>query len=228
MAVTQHSVTLNDWAEVRATIRKRTTSTGTRQRVTLDIKANPITFNVDPLSLGRGVAVAIATAIGAQIRAIGSPASLATQLARKYARAAFDRGDSWATRRYAGGRMGPMRPGAASDSRLFNDSGRLAKGIHAAANPKERAWTINVPANRLDARTFKGAGLSVMIEKLRSLVPGLLSPASLVNDPGVRAALYKAVDDMAGQAEDMKKKILDEAAKLVANVREFGEAIDED
>lgn len=205
MAVSQTSkVLFFDPAGATATARTRTTSRGTSTRITLDIKADKLGIVTDPRVLGRDIASGIADAIRAGIRAIGEAASADTQLKRKYAASALERGAAWATRRYAGGRTGVKAPNTEPGGRLFNDSGRLADGIVARAT-RDGNFTINVPKSRLDPSTFSGGAFEAMFRKLVSLVGVLREPASLGEAPQVRAAmenvLGKAVSKVSGLAE---------------------------
>lgn len=195
MAVSQETIVLNDYSGSATQRRTRTTSNGTSVRYTLSIKSEPILVDFDPLKLGKGPAEAIAALVSKQIRAISETASLSTQLGRKYAANAFAAGQSWAKKRYSGGRTGAKPPGAASSDRLFNDSGRLADGIFASENKKEGNWTINVPANRFDPTTFKGGESAIlsMIERLRNLVPAL--KGDVLSDPATREAIKTATAD---------------------------------
>lgn len=184
MSITQTTTVILHDEYVTLSERARTTSAGTKSRYTVEVKAEPLVHEFSEEKLGEGPATAIAQAIRDQIKAIGQIAKPATLLARQVGKRALERGARWATERYAGGRTGAKPPSGAV--RLFNDSGRLADSVVARQNPKERNWTVNVAANRLDPSTFKSqADLVAMYERLRELVPALKDPLSV--DTVVRA-----------------------------------------
>ena len=91
--------------------------------------------------------------------------------------------------------MGTKPPKNEQPSRLFNDSGRFADGLAVRFNPTDNNFTINVPANRLDPRTFGGgeAALVSMWRKLVELVPEFQGGAEVLKDEGVRNAIAEAV-----------------------------------
>ncbi len=188
MTTSPHVQVLNDFSGVR--VEERTRKSG-KTHVTMTITSEPIVVNLDPIALGRGPAEAIAKVARDQIRGIGDTASTSTLLARKYAANAFSAGAAWAVRRYSGGRTGATPP--AQSDKAYNDSGRLAGGIVAMANPKESSWTINAPANRLDPSTFKGgpqgAAFQSMVRGLVERVPVLREP---LQDPEVLDAVVDA------------------------------------
>lgn len=139
-------------------------------------KAEPIEHTFDAAKLGEGPARAIAKTISDGIKAITASASSATVKRRASARAALARGATWAVERYSGG-----APGAASSSRLFNDSGALA---HITATLGAGAdWAIATVSNRLDPSTLDGgaAALAELLERLVELVPALRDPLSVAS-----------------------------------------------
>jgi hypothetical protein len=214
MAITQEVYVLNEGLSER----RRTTSSGTKSRFTLDVKTEPLIFNLSEISLGRGPAEALKKAISDGIKSIAAVALPSTLLKRKYAKAGVQRGAPWAVKRYSGGRTGAKAP--AQSDRLFNDSGRFAEGLHVMQNTKEGAWTVNVPANRLDPTTFKSQSDFIrMVERLRELVPVLRDPLSA---PGVRAAMAASIDQMITKANDqnwkMKMAVVKQGIQLVKNL----------
>jgi len=175
------------------TMRTRSTSSGTKSRFTVEIEAEPILHTFNHARLGAEPALAIKQAITQQIQGIGESVLPSTFLQRKYAATAFARSSRWAIKRYSGGKTGATPPGVTAQ--LFNDSGRLAKGIFVRQNVADDSFTVNVPANRFNMATFKNQGdLVNMINRLRSLVPGLSNPTSLWSVPSVRLALAKTID----------------------------------
>lgn len=194
MAITQDVVVLNDFGSMRVEERQRTTSSGTTSRYTVTMTAEPILHDFAQAKLSRTVPEAIAALLRKQIAEVAAPVSEATKFGRKYAAAAFDRGEAWAKQRYAGGRIGAMKPGTAEGNpdRLFNDSGRLAKSIAVMQNVEEEGFTINVAANRLNPATFPGGSFTRMIERLRTLVPALKGGIEVLQDPAVKEAVETA------------------------------------
>jgi hypothetical protein len=201
MAITQDVFIIGEGLSERV----RTTSAGTKSRMSLEVKVDPVIVNLNELNLGKGPALALQKAISDQIKAISVTAAPATLLKRKYAANAIQAGKSWAMKRYAGGKMGGMAPN--SSDKLFNDSGRLAAGVFVRQNPKEGSWTVNVPANRLDEKDFKDRGtFTRMVGWLRTLVPVLRDPT---HDPNVRHAIQKTMEDMLveAKAENWRAKL---------------------
>ncbi len=188
--VSQRVVVINDMGLER---RERTTSTGTTSRFTVSIKAEPLVHVFDPKTLGMGPAMAIAEHLRERVASIGATASPSTQLARKYAATAFAAGKSYATNRYAGGRIGAMAPN--QSPRAFNDSGRFAKSI-VAAPTRDNNWVVNVAANRLDPSTFRDgeAGVNRIFVQLRQYVPEFGDASQLLTVPGVRSAIGESID----------------------------------
>lgn len=148
--------------------------------VRMTIKAEPITFELDPIVVGEEPAHAMRDAIADGIRAITASASTATQVYRDKARKAVARGAAWATERYEG-RAAP------TGSRLFNASGELANGVQL----QRTAQGYEVTAPHLDPH---GGDAASMVERLRSLVAALRDPFS---DPRVMAAVEKALAKVA-------------------------------
>ena len=220
---TQHLI-IHDFEGITATERRRTTSKGTKSRVTIEFRSEPLVANLDPVAIGKPVAEAMSAAIRQGIRDIGELAKPSTIRRRESAGRALARGESWATRRYAGGRTGSKPPN--QTSRLFNDSGRLADGIFTRANA-EGEYTINVPANRFDPLTFTGgmAAVTVMIQRLRSLVPVLQSAEKLFQVPAVAKAAREAIGNVLQRQGDATRARLRAAiGELGRNVQELGEA----
>lgn len=176
--------------------RVRTLKSGaTRSRVTLEIEGDSIGIGLDPRAYGKPVAEAMAELVRERIKTIAARAAPATIAARKRAKKALAEGAAWATRRYAGGRLGTRQPD--ESDRLFNDSGRLAESVAVGARPDEEGFTINVAANRFDPKTFTGgfAKLQAMYQRLLDFVPELREPRLFFDNIGVAKAVREAVTD---------------------------------
>ena len=90
-------------------------------------------------------------------------------------------------RRYKAARTANDPPG--SSVRVGSDSNLLYNGWFLRQNPAEGAYTINVPANRLDPATF-GGGLGALqrwVDRLVTLIPALTGQGVLEDDGFVRA-----------------------------------------
>jgi hypothetical protein len=207
--ITQDTVVVNDLNGLRLEQRTRTTSRGTSVRYSIGITSEPILNDLDPIKLGDGPAQAIMAVIRKQIMGIMERTSLATQKRRESAEKAFAAGDSWAMRRYGGGRTGPTPPNQTQPPRKFNDSNRLARGLAARENKVEKTWTINVPANRLDPTTFVGGAAAMvgMFQDLKRLVPALANPKTLLDAPEVLAALNRSIRQLAVTRKDLVGRI---------------------
>lgn len=230
--ISQEVIVLNDYAERRV----RTTSNGTKSRVTLSIKAEPILHDLSETNLGAGPAAAIQAAIIKQIQNITEVAKPATILRRQSARQLLATGvaadnkaaaktktaKTWIAQgfkgaigeghatvaRYTGGRLGELPP--TGSVRLFNDSGRLAKSILVRQNTQEENWTINVAANRLDESTFTPAAFMRMLQRLRAHVPVLANP---LDNEDVQKAIVQGIGDVAIKAIEKGENLQAEIAK---------------
>lgn len=192
MAVTQETIiigTLGDGS--RLSERRRTSSRGTKSRYTIDIDAEPLVHVFDDVALGAGPAEAIRDELEQGVRQISEKARSST--IERRARAARSP-TAASSRRYSGGRTGPKAPGSASPDRMFNDSGRLAEGFHVRQNPRERSFTINVPANRLTEPHFA--------EGLARLVPEIRNPRLLINSPEVLKEIEDSINLLVAKAHD--------------------------
>jgi hypothetical protein len=198
---TQDVVVLNDFGFER---RDRNAGKGVKSRYTVTIAAEAIVHNFDPVALGMAPAQAIAKVIRDRIRDIAELAKPATIQRRQQAAKSLAAGSNFDRTRYTGGRTGSKPPN--QTSRLFNDSGRLADGIHARPNlerGKEQLanWTINVPANRLNPSTGwnDASKFQAMVARLQTLVPELsLQGASKL-----------------GQAKEVRDAIADSVAHVM-------------
>jgi hypothetical protein len=193
-------------------IQRRTSKSG-KARYTVNVKSEPLIHNLDAAQLGQGPAEAIAASLRKKVRGITQTASAATLRARATALAAFTRGEAWALKKYGGGRMGSMAP--YRSDKAMNDSGRLAEGIVAQANKKEHAWTINVPANRLDETTARGGAAGVMRiwQQLVTLVPEFADARRLLDDADVFKSLELSVGQLIVKAQETRDMLLEQRAK---------------
>lgn len=226
MAISQDVIVLNDWDGAAFSERRRTTSSGTKSRFTVSFYSEPLIANLDPVAIGKGVAEAMAKALGDGIRAITQKAEDSTIAKRVEAIGALARGARWATKRYSGGRTGSKPPNADGQGRLFNDSDRLAGGIFARPN-RDGEWTVNVPANRFDPSTFNGkaADLVKMVERLKQLVPILADPAKLFALPAVAAAVVEAGGSVLTKARNAAEARLKVAmTSTFAALQDLGES----
>lgn len=229
-------VVLNTWAagDVALTERRGTLASGARRkaRYSIDVKSEPLLFDLDGMNLGNAVAEAWLGRIKDNVRGISAVASKTTQALRVRGAMALAKGQSWAMKRYGGGRMGTMQPN--QTNKLFNDSERLVNGLHMRANPSDASYTINVPANRFNPGLF-GAGYDAMIQKFFTLVP-MLDPKKALGDPDIEKAVKIGLGDMMTKAESnaaasiarkaaqlraAKLKLLVQIAKLAAEAAGF-------
>ena len=193
--------------------RTRTSGSGkTGVRMTLDIKATPLLANLNGVELGKGPSEAIRALLEAQTVRISEQVSPATQkfreqmqrgyngqseggptVLRRGAQVAVKRSSiQLANARYRGGRSEPREPNRTK--RIGNDSGRLSHGWFVTQNPKEGAWTVNVPANRFSMETWGGdeASMQAWIARFVSLVPALRDPRSILSEQSFRKAVASA------------------------------------
>lgn len=194
---------------IKGRLGRTSAKTGQRgaARMSIEIVSEPLVHDFDEIALGRGPAEAIAKVQRQEVEAIQEPVSDRTLETRKYQEAAYQRGASWAMKRFGGGRLGdmPPRPG---EQRKFNHSGRFAKSIVATENRTEKSWTVNVAANRLDPRTSRDAGeFAFITAALRRLAPSIGDPASLARNPVVIAAIRDSINDLIVQASKLNERL---------------------
>lgn len=213
MPITQRTIVLNGFGlEKRERFKSVTVNTGVIQfdtmqsmgaRFSVSVDATPMVHVYDAKTLGAGPAAALAEHLRERVQNIGVNASQATLLRREQARkaltAASERAKDKPSRestqkRYSGGRLGAMPPD--QSEKLFNDSGRFAKGIYAAATAT--GYTINFPANRFDPSTFDDgdAGVMRLFVKLRELVPEFGDAAQLATVPAFQRAVTAAKESI--------------------------------
>lgn len=205
------------------TERSRTTASGAvKKRYTVEVRAEPLVHNLDPKALGKGPADAIAKFFRDSIAGIGATASAATLRARAAARKAG--AASWASRRYAGGKLGKMEPG--QTDKLFHDSGRMIRSIVASAT-SAGAYVVNVAANRFNPDTLDNGGTAALLrifQQLRQYVPQLGDAAALAEALPVQRALRAASAAMLKKLDAAYSKSALEVAQQVLEIgNEAGE-----
>jgi len=186
---TQDVTTLNVFDAAELQRRTRTTSSGPSARYTISMESEPILHDWDMLERAPLAAEAIRALLQRKMLAISATVTPETEIRRDAYRRELIAGGATARKRYSGGRMGTMAP--KKSTTLFNDSGRFAAGLAVMRNAVENGFTINVPANRLDPKTFGGgeAGIVAMWRRLVALVPEFAGGAAVIQDPTVQRAL---------------------------------------
>lgn len=214
---TQKTVILNSFGDGSLERRTRTSASGkSSDRWTVTIDANPLVLDFDTKTLGKGVAETITEHLRKRVSDIGAVASAATQLQRKYAANALSNGKRWATKRYAGGRIGAMSPN--QTPRLFNDSGRFVRGI-VASPTRDNNWVVNLPANRLNATQLGSeTALKNIVNLLRRYVPEFGSATALVDVPEIQRAIGNAIKTVRVKHVDPRLQKLREFTKELTKV----------
>lgn len=152
-------------------LEQRTNAKTGKVRFVIRTRSEPVVFNLNAQELGGEIAVALAHYFREKVKGITQQAAPATIAARERFAKAAAAGKSWATKRYSGGKTGASTPN--QSTALFNDSGRFAQSIQAAAQ-NNGGWRINVAANRLDPRTANNGGTAAVERiwgRLVQLVP---------------------------------------------------------
>jgi hypothetical protein len=208
---------INSWSDGDITLaaRRGTLASGAQRkaRYSIEIRSEPLLFELNELNLGGELAAAWAQRIRDNIQGIAVPASKATQAMRAKAVDALAAGASWAVKRYSGGRMGTRAPN--QSDKLFYDSGRLAEGVHLRQNLTDSSYTLNVPSNRLNREQF-GRGYDEMVTRLVELAP-MLDPRKALGDPVIEKAIKESVATMISKAESRAEAAIQRSlAKLRA------------
>ena len=178
---------------VNQPLRQRTSRTGA-VRYTIDVKSEPLIYNLDPKELEQAAATAIAEELRVQVKAISAEAAPTTLRARASAAKAYAAGKPWAVKRYSGGKIGPMAP--TGSTRAFNDSGRFAASIVAMA--KAGKWVVNVAGNRLNPTQV--GSVERVFARLAELVPAFANQRLLLQSANVRKALELGMQSMIAKA----------------------------
>jgi hypothetical protein len=194
-------VVLSDFRGVQT--QQRTRSSG-KQQTSLKITGEPVAVNLDEKELARAAAAAIVDVIREQVTGIGTDASKGTQAKRRTQAKAYAAGEAWAMRQFSGGKMGATPPN--QTARLFNNSGRMAKGIHAVWSKSEAAWIVRFPANRFAPEFLAKPGGQAVLDRLVELVPSMRNPMA---EPAVIDALERTEEMMRfvlrGKAGDARR-----------------------
>lgn len=196
MAITQDVTVVNDLGNAALERRDRVTSAGPSARYTVTFESQPILHDWAALKSAPHAAAAILQLLQTRIRGISAEASVDTETRRdRYARELVA-GGSAARKRYSGGRIGTLAPKRASAKLLFQDSGRLADGLLVRI-VEGVGFTINVPANRFDPKTFGGGEPAIvsMWQRLASLVPEFRGGAEVTKHDEVQRAIAQDVTD---------------------------------
>lgn len=177
---------------------RRGASSRGKQRTSIEIVSEPLLHDFDENVLGAEPSEAIRALLEKQTKAVTEFASEATQAMRAKAEKAFNAGASWAVKRYSGGRTGAKPPN--QTKRKLNDSGRLAEGYFVRENKEDRAWTVNVTANRLTPETF-GARFEWFLSELRRLVPAIGDSREIGKDAGFQTAVSRSIATLITKGE---------------------------
>lgn len=198
-------------------LKSRTSKSG-KQTFSVSVTAEPIIINTGPAAFIAPVAQAVAHHLKERMRGISETASKATLKARKAAEMAMQAGKPWATKRYAGGRIGAMPPN--KSDRLFNDSGRFADGLVAAYVGKDGTFRINVPANRLDPSTTSDgqAGVARIWQRLVQLIPEFADAGKLMENDVIRATAKRSMSNMIKKAKATQDKLAVDAVRGLFNI----------
>ena len=230
MAITQDVVVLNDMGASSLSSRTRTTSSGNASvRYSIEMRADPILHDFNQENIGQGPAQAIRDLLSRKMKEIGVAAAASTALRRANAAVGLAAGVPSYVARYSGGKIGLKPPRTADPQNLFNDSGRFADGMAVRFNPTDNNFTINVPANRLDPRTFGGgeAALVRMWERLVALVPEFKGGLDVIKHPEIVEAIAEAFADSVvtkdGRARSTRSRERWKTFEMV--VRDFGKII---
>lgn len=243
----RNKIVLNQFGDLseRRTLQKLKKGTEGPRRLsasphfTISIKATPVVLNFDGFALGRGPSKAIRDHLQQRIEGITQKAAPSTLAARsRAARGAYspraDKSKIDSNRRYQPTKNSATPPN--QTDRLFNDSGRFAKGLAVAFTENKssiasREFTINVPRIRLDPTTLGGgvAALEKIYNKLTDLVPEFKNPALLRDVLGVRREIKKATEEIEPRIKRNNARglwaDLQKAKRSIEFIREIGAAV---
>lgn len=228
--IKQETILLNDYGATTANIRRRhfqsakTGKVSVTERVTIDMRAEPIVHVFDNIALGRDVAQAMRDKLERDIKAIKSDADDRTKEFRAWAeerltgkvgtkrlksgkrkRTAFKSVPASLRRRYDGGRTGFKKPNADGRGVLFNDSGRLAEGVHINQNYRsdndshssaDIRWTVNVPKNRFTEHTRH------LVDRLAEEVDSIKNPRKFLEDPKISKEIESSINLIIAKAKN--------------------------
>jgi hypothetical protein len=196
------SIVLNDFGELTKRQSKKKDGSLGAVRYSATIDASPVVTRFDAKLLGKGPADAIAKHLRERVSGISAEASPATLKIRANdakrltgslggERSGPVKQSEWLRQRYAPVKKSASPPN--QSTKMFNDSGRLAKGIAVGA-AKGNAWIINVPATRFNPTTLNGgeAALAKVYARLLELVPEFGDARKLRDVLSVRRAIKQA------------------------------------
>lgn len=211
MADDVKNIVIFDWGDVTASVRTRASG---KERVTLEIRGDPLVINTDEKALMKPVAEALAAEIQRNVRTHYGFAKPSTQAARDRAAKAYEAGKAWARRRYSGGRIGPLPPN--QTKRLLVDSGRLAKSIAVGVtNAKE--YVVNVAANRLGPESL-----------VRSRTLTLLRPiiAAAMRSDAAKMGVEKAARMLVQRTRAQRSELFGRLKETLAGFQSLGNAVE--
>ena len=175
-----------DTIVINPTLKRRESAKG-KVSFAMEIKSEALIVSLDPTVLEASVAKAIADELRDQVTSISADAAPATLNARAVERKAYAAGKPWAVSRFNGGKLGATPP--TTSTKAFNNSGRFAKSIVAAA--VKGRWMVNWAANRIDPQT---GNVDRIWARLVQLVPAFGDVAKLFAAPNVNKAVKRGLD----------------------------------
>lgn len=153
----------------------RTRKSGS-QYITTTVSSEGVAAVLSDKAIAMAIAEVIARRIREQTEAITDTVRESTAVTRRVVERAFARGESWAVRRFAGGRMGSTPP-RSGENRMFNHSGRLAQSVVARFSRKADGFVINVAANRWNVAQFRSLNdMRLAFQKWVDRVPVIMAP----------------------------------------------------
>jgi len=188
---------------------ERTLKSGkTKQRLRIEIESTPIVHNFNDRALGALPAKAIAEHLKDEISKATGAISESTKDARRKAAKAVAAGKSWATKRYAGGRIGSTPPDQANMDRPGVFSGRLRDSIVANEHRDKASWIVNVAANRLSRATARNEGeYQTLLNRIANMMPSVHDPQALARSPKVREAVEQSIYMLIAVAKDRQDEL---------------------
>lgn len=205
MADDDEPIIIGDWETL---IAKQRTKNG-KQRVTLEVKAEPLMIDLGEVRMGKPIAEAIAESLRESLLASNDPIAPSSAARRQAATTGYERQTKSAREEFTGGRIGPTPPNQGK-ARGYN-SGRLAKSIVAMWVEKLGSYVINTAANRLTP-DFR-ARAPRFVEWLAGKMTGALSSERVAR--AVVESISGAVVKVDDAAAAIRKRIADNARALV-------------
>ena len=191
--------------------------TTSKARITLEVKTKPLYHHFDEFSLGKGPATVLRDILSKAITDYSGTVAPATVVAREKAARAYDRGRSWAVKRYAGKRrkdgemdkrsMGDTPPKMSRLRDKRNFSGRLAQGLFVRENKTEKSFTVNFPASRFSSDTFYFSELQQATEQLGRDIPVFGNPRLAFQEPAMQAAVRDSIHELIADATSRNRAL---------------------